>query len=570
MPRRVMILSMSEALLAKPCRTGNSVNLQFKRGLKDIHYIGVGHKAAVGLPLRQITLVAKQEPHTIAKNKFLADLETHFLNRKLWQSQKQPMGPRHAVNALVILATPGFAGWLEDDAEFLPSVLRLLRNTLPSLDLPNDFDRSSKPEPQPEIDVVCACVDGLVPSPQEFPVVKREHASQGFSILYGLSNQLFNGLWQNDSGRAAHSASSNPPSMAEGVLATALSSNNPHHELKFALHNHGNPSTYITLPLANTLFTNGKPATLVTSRWQAHTDSSFTRIRLNDEKTYQSIRISNDSSVSFNIPAVALTPPRRIASSLGNIVRQIEYAKREPGPASRELEESIGKYLEVTKQPKSTVQVWALITPGNVAHSLSSDAHQVQQGWKSKAHDRGTFIGTWIQKGAMLCRVVSGGGGWGIKQGLLSLDPQTKPYLVTDKSLEDSNGSFEVQQDSALGNLASSGSWIQFFAAHNTTDVNSLVETQTPSILQLTTAFGAVPSTVDDISQPVYAGDNQGGVFHSYPGHFGAVSEAGLYVNQKGTDELSKKESNSTKIDLPYSYVHQDHRQQTFRYVSLD
>lgn len=54
--------------------------------------------------------------------------------------------------AVVILATPALAQWLEDGSGFIKEVLHSLNKKSPSS---SGFRR--------EIDVVCACVDGLSP-----------------------------------------------------------------------------------------------------------------------------------------------------------------------------------------------------------------------------------------------------------------------------------------------------------------------------------------------------------------------------------------------------------------------
>ena len=93
-------------------------------------------------------------------------------------------------------------------------------------------------------------------------------------------------------------------------------------------------------------------------------------------------------------PAVSLTPPRRIESGLGNIVRSIDFGNGDIGPASRELETSVTEYLAQKGQTRSTVGVWALILPKDVAaESYSSEelGHQ--------------YVGRCLEKGATLCRV---------------------------------------------------------------------------------------------------------------------------------------------------------------------
>jgi hypothetical protein len=67
--------------------------------------------------------------------------------------------------AMVILATPSFAPWLEEGAGFIDQVLR------------QSTKHSSWSGNRREIDVICACVDGLAPRKFNF------HSQSG---LYSL------------------------------------------------------------------------------------------------------------------------------------------------------------------------------------------------------------------------------------------------------------------------------------------------------------------------------------------------------------------------------------------------
>ncbi len=58
--------------------------------------------------------------------------------------------------------------------------------------------------------------------------------------------------------------------------------------------------------------------------------------------------------------------------------------------------------------------------------------------------------------------VVSGGGGWGDKQGLLSLDPQTKYSSPDEDDVESFIRSFKGDTSGA-GTVVAPGSYIQFF-----------------------------------------------------------------------------------------------------------
>lgn len=182
---------------------------------------------------------------------------------------------------------------------------------------------------------------------------------------------------------------------------------------------------------------------------------------------------------------------------------------------------------------------------------------------------------------------VSGGGGWGAKQGLLyehpepcvlsrhlsftwwnanikahrSLDPQTTYTTVNEARFDFSSESLEEQQASALGNIANEHSFIQFFLAKESKRES---KDQKERPISSSVSIGTTPSTIDEISIPV--GNDVRGLedLYSIPGHFGAVSESGMYYSSNTIHHLPTKDrierSVKTKIDVPYSYFSQTFR----------
>jgi hypothetical protein len=155
---------------------------------------------------------------------------------------------------------------------------------------------------------------------------------------------------------------------------------------------------------------------------------------------------------------------------------------------------------------------------------------------------------------------VSGGGGWGPKQGLLSLDPETSLARFAEARYDyDSNDSGNDDQVQALGNTAKPGSWIQFLIYHEASagargdDASSIAAAPSYNVVN-SLAFGSIPSTIDDIPLPKSMSDVAGGnegpgaLIEGIEGHFGAQSEVGIYINlQKGDKVLS------SKVDVPQS-----------------
>jgi hypothetical protein len=178
----------------------------------------------------------------------------------------------------------------------------------------------------------------------------------------------------------------------------------------------------------------------------------------------------------------------------------------------------------------------------------------------------------------------------------LSLDPQTTYRTISEARFDYTGGSIEEHQASALGNIAKPNSFIQFFAMEgkNASPVRLTDPQPRRSPMddryRMHTVLGTVPSTVDQTpTRPRKRPKSQkyetfrarwwrrrglglktgspnwkdNVIFRS--GHFGAVSESGLYLDfakkhsQKDAT-VSEQDIVQTKIDFPYSYVYRDHR----------
>lgn len=253
---------------------------------------------------------------------------------------------------LTILATPKFAYLLGDNNSFIPTLLKtILKHSV----FRAGFERMNVQVSKPTVldtTVVAACVDGLAPALGDFWTLGGEHPRQGISLRY--SAKSFDVIQsKSDSDSISHQLDHDRQSEQEEQVSGMLST--------LTFHAMGDGGK-ITLPLANTLFTNGRLSTLFLSEWRLQDNSlqlidSISSAVNGDVKTSAYYRHARR-----HLPIFPLTPARKIVSGLGNIIRQLQFAG-EVGPASRELEASVDDYFEATGRPKSALEVWALIIP---------------------------------------------------------------------------------------------------------------------------------------------------------------------------------------------------------------
>ncbi len=159
---------------------------------------------------------------------------------------------------------------------------------------------------------------------------------------------------------------------------------------------------------------------------------------------------------------------------------------------------------------------------------------------------------------------VSGGGGWGKKAGLLSLDPVT---IAPGSDSEYDFSSFQSdrgginEQTEALGDIAKPGSTVQFFIS--TQGLEGLTQTQKRMALPVEPRIrlGCVQSTIDDL--PVVSAESTGeeAKLRIRFDDFTAQSELGLFVRIKSAvedDQGNKSWSvvNATKVDIPGTSMH--------------
>ncbi|PMD39868.1 hypothetical protein L207DRAFT_512835 [Hyaloscypha variabilis F] len=498
------------------------------------------NKHDLSLAVRQVTISIKQPEQATIKS--VLDAFTAF-KRPIREVQGTPELEHHTI---FILATPTFASWLEASSEFIPQALQRVFGT-------------SSPV---EADVVCGVCDGLAPRSLSMKTL----TGTGFSVWHKPSK--VENLWKNnDTGSS--------PNMQSTLTISARS---PY-------------QATLTLPLANTLFQNGRHSTLLLSRWKSNGDSfQIERDQIEKKNVTMNLFVREGQFPRHVIPCVPLTPLRRIHSGLGNIVRTINFGRKgesDIGPASRELETSVGEYLAKGGNDQRTIDVWALVLPqdprsrqagrqGPVKQILTTDMDALRAIISPSTSKGLCYVGTLINEGARLVRVLSGGGGWGVKEGLLSLDPQTTYSDSNESRYDYSEGSLDERQISALGSLAREGAFIQFLVATKLDEDTAITTLQgnehsSDDFRRHATVVGVVPSTIDDVH------DEQQQIptisdIQIYPGHFGMVSESGIFL-RRGAKKMDMGEdirSIETKVDLPFSYFYQEYRKRERKFSRTD
>ncbi|KAI4258477.1 MAG: hypothetical protein L6R42_005079 [Xanthoria sp. 1 TBL-2021] len=318
-------------------------------------------------------------------------------------------------------------------------------------------------------------------------------------------------------------------------------------------------SKTIKLPVANTVFHNGRESTIQAQRWIVGetmlepTLACIKRSWLHE----QVLRIAfpfppepDKFPLQVVLPLSRISSRQRAAKSMGNVIRQLHSQEdtsdpRQPTfrsqaePASKQLEHAVTQWITKPGNETRAVEVWALVRPPTALQSF-------RHGIFSKV----------VKAGGHFHKVLSGGGGWGNRQGLLALDPEVDfdvtPELTMAQDFD--NGSPE-----AGGNVSSQivnpGDIVEFFArdpiessSAKPPRASSLIFRCPPCLV-----FGTTPSTVDAMPEP--SGTAQRAPSSSecifVLRHFGMLSEQGVSLTTVSIDgEFSR-----TKIDVPYTLL---------------
>ena len=273
-------------------------------------------------------------------------------------------------------------------------------------------------------------------------------------------------------------------------------------------------SRVLQLPVANTLFQNGKTATLFAQRWelrhvrQSSVDVSCIRETLIPRLTLRMTDAFSNHGTDCDQHLIShltqITPLRTITAAVGNIIRRISTSaaatSSEGRPASEELEKAISHALREDRYPAQHAGVWALIAPPSqktLGASITDSGDDIEGNVE---------IQDLVLKGCRLHKVLSGGGGWGEKQGLLALDP-AYDYGTSSENVDapfnfDLEGDIESEKLQSLGQVVKPGDRVKFYINQPPSHSESLRapfpnETGPEMKSGLSMTFGSLPSTMD-------------------------------------------------------------------------
>lgn len=314
----------------------------------------------------------------------------------------------------------------------------------------------------------------------------------------------------------------------------------------------------VGLRLANTIFLNGKESTLfgIHGAYDENT-GAYTLDRKVDLTSCVVTSTTHAVRSDQALPLHPVTQRRRVLTSMGNILRQVAKSTDpdsvEPMPASAELEKELPRYIQEHNIIDQRVSVWALVEKPDMVIADPNAA----------VRDR---VVESLRQGGKLHRVMSGGGGWGEKQGLLSLDPEIsfpgtarRNELVGLDKLFDPNPAASlgipslladgmVGDDlSLLSQVATAGDFIQFFVGVDSVPPHTGGQTDHHHDDSVTYHFG-VASNAEEVEKP--SEDKNKQPLIKVRNSFGALSEKAIAFTQPVV-QGGRTSDSSTKLDIP-------------------
>ncbi|KAJ4305693.1 hypothetical protein N0V90_001224 [Kalmusia sp. IMI 367209] len=462
----------------------------------------------------------------------------------------------------VFFVTPSFATWLLDDGVFLQKALRQVYAHILEQGqmharihaLCAVVDKLPAPSPILDVENIENVVSGRIKHP---PVSETGHEGIAYATL-----------------RLSDSIPASSSTVLDKAAISFIASEGSDHE-------GGHWGDALRLPLANTVFQTGSPSTMTYSTWEKASGANELTLKDKQDVTHHGVRIrvggpSTRYTSTLSVPLVPLSMPREVGASMGNILRRLISEDGTSITASQELEKFVPQYFASRGEPSQATTVWALVMRPDILESVIAKTTSLlypsisnggiavsedsvwENFWKQDPPIWSDLVPAALASGARLHRVLSGGGGWGKKAGLLSLDPV--PTFEAEYSSSDSND-FDFDEpgtlSSALQQVARDGDYIQFFMSPScaTKELDPLNSVQDASKVW-GWEFGTIPSTTD--SMPAIPGQMEASTPNNisvFRHTFGALAEGGMVINRNV--ELKSEDSISlvggSTIDVPFS-----------------
>jgi hypothetical protein len=327
------------------------------------------------------------------------------------------------------------------------------------------------------------------------------------------------------------------------------------------------------------------------STWKSVSVPNQLKLVSKKNVSHHSIRLVDQSpklESTLSVPLLPLTMPRAVEGCMGNIIRRVTGSDGKSVQASAELESVVPRFFRSRGQPAQATTAWALVIPAELKEKINTRTNELLSGlaaesedaqnnpnnvwerlWRSNPPLWSTLVSEALAEGARLHRVLSGGGGWGQKAGLLSLDPVPTSEAADPLDSGDIPRMINDPEDfaSTLTPVVRSGDSIQFFispksdlaeeaAKFDSYDmICSLLRPKAES-QPLGWELGMIPSTMDSIPgeswQHVSTEQNQ---IDCFRGGFGALTEGGITLTRhvKGPGNNPSLVPNITTIDVPFS-----------------
>jgi len=355
--------------------------------------------------------------------------------------------------------------------------------------------------------------------------------SEGLSLCLSISSPTILDLWS--------TAEECPDQSAclphrQCTLSFRIAPRNPPFQGQKVFYDNFAAVRTLDLPLANTVFLNGRTSTLHAQRWSINPSQGSGGWLGREKHKFlgrQTISLFPSTTTPhvphLEMPAYFLpTQPRVIESSMGNIIRRFRATKTDmnypnPIPASTEIEKTLPNW---TCHLKATFEVWAHVIP----HERWSGLPQLLGGSSD------------VDQGHRFHKVLSGGGGWGNKQGLISLDPESSFRSTKEQDVFGDGEDPEAEQRKALGEVARPGDVVRFLAFEQLPASHPNRRPKQNGLAGTSVRVGSIPSQKYEFLQQSVpqSGEAIDSGYSVDFGHFGALSETGLSMHvQVSTEE---------------------------------